>query len=70
MNDYTCPRCKGMGKIQHGILSSMFKDCPDCRGDGRLLDRRGKTISDRRKYDGPGMERRKNFTFTDRRKKI
>jgi len=67
MNDYSCPECKGTGETLIGFPKM---SCYFCNGTGRLPDRRSKTISDRRKYDSPGMERRKNFTFTDRRRKI
>jgi len=69
VNDYTCPECKGTGHQYAKDIDDVVT-CGRCLAVGRLPDRRSKTISDRRKYDSPGNERRKNFIFTDRRKKI
>lgn len=73
MNDYTCPKCHGTGGVDKFDDKGRFLGagwvCPMCNGNQRLPDRRSKTVSDRRQH-GFENERRKNYTFTDRRKRI
>lgn len=75
MNDYTCPRCRGLKTVREefdsGLDAPIFDvPCLMCKGTGRLLDRRAKTISDRRRFDPTGTGRRFNEFRHDRRKKI
>jgi DnaJ-class molecular chaperone len=40
-NDYTCPECRGTGKVTIKTpFDPMIMDCYSCNGIGRLPDRR------------------------------
>lgn len=66
--EYVCPKCKGEGHLYIREIDDVVS-CSECEGNGFLENRRS-NLEERRVYSIFGRERRKNVTFTDRRKRI